>query len=384
MRSFLKLFSGRRRRRPSADVPALSFSDSQLDLTVSPTLVDFSNSARLLDELGKGAASSVIKEDEVGALADVEPGAQPDLDKMLSTLGPYTCVGQLRSYAPITVVRHRETGQLVAIKKQEVRSPRKRDDVVYPNIHETTIIQMLSDAQMPGHKYIVKFVGHVLSIDTNVHLLATEYCWAGNLFDFLKGAGACSSMRQRLGLARDFTAGLQYIHSLNVAHRDFKHENLFLDYDRREERFVVKIGDFGMSTIASDQSSFSDKPGSPFYAAPELLEFGGYSPLPADVWAYGVAIYVMFQMEYPFDIGYEDGSVSKWALDIIIMRLGELTFTNPAVQKLLGNFINEIFQYEPSARPTMNLLAQNRFFHTHSEPITRSDYDVFVAQRSLK
>lgn len=378
MRSFRRLLS---RRKGRVDVPTLSFSDSRLDLALDPAIVDFANSARLLDEPCVAASSTTVVVEELSE-QDVVHVSNHFVDRMLRRIGPYVSVGFVRNYPKIVVARHAETGRLVAIKQQEMHSPRLKDGVYRP-IHETTISQMLSDAQlqqMPGHRYIVGFVGHATCFKSNLHLLVTEYCEAGNLFDFFNGCGACASTRQRLGLAKDFTAALQYIHSLKVAHRDIKHENMFLAYSVEEERYVVKVGDFGASSFTSDGCSFRVKPGSPFYAAPELLVAGDYLPQPVDVWAYGVAVYVMFEMQYPFEIGTDDGRFASDAIVTIVDQLGELSFSNPSIQKLIGPLINDIFQYEPKNRPDMNSIARSPFFATHSAPITRHDFATFLAQ----
>lgn len=382
MRSFRRLI-GLRRRPPPVDLPTLSFSDTQLDLSGGLPL-DFANSARLLDEPAQAASSTPVDDDifDYGR-AKIVAAVDPELDQLVRTIGPYVCIGHMRDYPYISIAKRTDRDEYVAIKKQVIRSPRVTD-VKYRSIHEVTISTMLSDmhlSQLVGHRNVVAFVGHLPCFKTNVHLLVTQYCRAGNLFDFLNGPGKLTSIRQRIGLVANFTAGLQYIHSLNVAHRDLKHENMFLDYDTTEDCYVVKIGDFGLSTIATNDGSFIIKPGNAYYAAPELLMHGAYSPLPADVWAYGVAVYVTFELKYPFPIGTDDGMLAAHAIETIVDRLGEVVFSNGAVHKIFGPLINSIFQYEPSARPDMNMIAINRFFSTHAAPITREDFAGFVAAR---
>lgn len=387
MRSFRRLISTRK-HPPPVELPVLSFSDSHLDLSGSGTPVDFANSARLLDESSSAASSSttvVDEEDSAEQLHDaIVEMTNPHLNRKLAAVGPYVCIGHLRDYKHVVIAKHQERDEYVAIKQQEISSPRA-DEVEYKTIHEMTISQMLSDAQfarIPGHKHIVSFVGHVSCFDTNVHLLVTQYCRAGNLFDFLNGLGRRMSTRQRIGLMRDFTNGMQYIHSMNVAHRDLKHENMFLEYDRDEKRYIVKIGDFGSSTMASADASFFIKPGSPYYAAPELLSYGVYSPLPADVWAYGVAVYVLFEMDYPFEISVPGtNAVAEHAVETIIVRLDKVKFRDQAVQKLIGPLISTIFRYKPTARPVMKKIAINHIFVGHPAPITRDDFAMFAAYK---
>lgn len=384
MRSFKRLLGLRKRPAPAAEMPMLSFSDTRLVLGYAPTTVEFANSARLLDESSHASSSTTVLDEEI-AKPFVEfhdkivSVPNPHLDGILSKIGCFVCIGYLADYTHIYIAKHTDKDEYVAIKQQEIRSPRTRD-VEYKSLHEMAISWLLSDAQLAklaGHKYIVKFVGHVPCFDTNLHLLVSEYCVAGNLFAFLNGPGQRISTRQRFGLARDFTNGLHYIHSLNVAHRDFKHENLFLDYDPDEGRYIVKIGDFGSSIVAASDSSFVIKPGSPFYAAPELLMHGPYSPMPADVWAYGVALYVLFEMDYPFEIGMHDKVVHD-AVELIFDRIDEVIFSDAIIQKLLGSLIAIIFRFDPASRPDMNMIMLNRYFSKHAASISREDFAGFV------
>ena len=102
-----------------------------------------------------------------------------------------------------------------------------------------------------------------------------------------------------LDLGVQITAGLRYIHSLNVIHRDIKPSNLFLVRTSRS-KFVVKIGDFGSSVhTAPDDLRMSIRGSSP-YMAPEVVEGRGHS-FPSDIWSFGVSLHEMVTGNLPFD-----------------------------------------------------------------------------------
>lgn len=388
MRRFKQLI-GWSRKKAQEPPPVLSFSDSKLDLsddTLTP--ITFSHSARLLDE-PIAASSTPSTENEQDSLWNTLPdgvvaAASPLLDGFLAKLGNYTCIGYIKNYQHVVVARDNTKNTYVIIKTQQARSPR-REEAEYKSIHEAGIMQMISDVRLSalrGHCNILSFIDHTLCFSTNLHLAILEYCEGGSLYRFTKYHGHRASVDQKLTLLRDSANGLCYLHDMNIAHRDIKIDNMFLKYDDTQQRFVVKIGDFGFATMSLEDSMFTEKRGSAAFAAPELLEQGQYNPFPTDVWAFGVVIYALLECKFPFEIHTRDGKVRHGALDIIFSRLGEMAFTNVDVNVRLGPLINTIFQYNPDLRPTMGMIASSSFFPTRPTPITRDMLRSFEVERA--
>ncbi len=62
---------------------------------------------------------------------------------------------------------------------------------------------------------------------------------------------------------------IAYIHGKNVAHRDLKPENLLID---TENGGTIKVIDFGTSYhFGSEKTKMTNKEGTPYYIAPEVL-----------------------------------------------------------------------------------------------------------------
>ena len=64
-------------------------------------------------------------------------------------------------------------------------------------------------------------------------------------------------------------SAINYCHAWNIVHRDLKPENLLLDKEQHNPK--VTIIDFGTSGIIDPDKKMSQKFGTPYYIAPEVL-----------------------------------------------------------------------------------------------------------------
>jgi Serine/threonine protein kinase len=71
-------------------------------------------------------------------------------------------------------------------------------------------------------------------------------------------------------------SAVDYLHSLQILHRDIKDENVIIN-----ERFHVKLIDFGSATFMSDGRLFSTFYGTVEYCSPEVLAGNKYVVLQA-------------------------------------------------------------------------------------------------------
>jgi len=136
----------------------------------------------------------------------------------------------------------------------------------------------------------------VIESDADIFLVM-EHVSGGDLLDFINSRGAMPEAQAR-DLVGQITCGLQYCHSLGVAHRDLKPENILINSEG-----VVKITDFGLSNMQHAGEHLSTLCGSPYYAAPELLDGGTtqYDGTEADIWSVGVITFAILCGELPFD-----------------------------------------------------------------------------------
>ncbi|KAL8473289.1 hypothetical protein ACS0TY_030210 [Phlomoides rotata] len=127
-------------------------------------------------------------------------------------------------------------------------------------------------------------------------ILVLEFCSGGNLASFIRRHGRvqeCIAKRfmQQLG------AGLKVLKQHHIVHRDLKPENVLLSGS--ECNFILKIADFGLSRILPPNESAETVCGSPFYMAPEILQFQRYDEK-VDMWSIGAILFELLNGYPPF------------------------------------------------------------------------------------
>ena len=122
-----------------------------------------------------------------------------------------------------------------------------------------------------------------------------EQASGGELFDYI-----VERQRVKEKPAAKFFAqiisGIEYLHKLNIVHRDMKPENLLLDHKGN-----IKIVDFGLSNIYKNDQLLKTACGSPCYAAPEMIHGHSYKGLRVDIWSCGVILYAILCGYLPFE-----------------------------------------------------------------------------------
>ncbi|XP_037803851.1 PAS domain-containing serine/threonine-protein kinase-like isoform X3 [Penaeus monodon] len=133
---------------------------------------------------------------------------------------------------------------------------------------------------------------------------------------------------------RQIVSALTYLHSLNIIHRDVKDENVILN-----NRFHVKLIDFGSSAFTKPGKMFSQFAGTVEYCSPEVLKGNKYSGYELEVWSLGVTLYTLMYGENPF---YDVDETIKAELTFPVRHSLELTA-----------LLNGMLQKDPKARMTL-------------------------------
>jgi NIMA (never in mitosis gene a)-related kinase len=102
-----------------------------------------------------------------------------------------------------------------------------------------------------------------------------------------------------------------------ILHRDIKPGNVFFDVHNN-----VKLGDFGLSRILSEESIYAKtNVGTPYYMSPEQINEASYDEK-TDIWSTGCVLYEMVALRPPFQASNPIALATK-IVDAKIERIPE-------------------------------------------------------------
>ncbi|XP_033337451.1 testis-specific serine/threonine-protein kinase 3 isoform X2 [Megalopta genalis] len=226
---------------------------TDLSQTASEEAVLFQRGYKFLKKLGEGSYAKVY-------LSEYKSDSEPDKNKRLA------CKVIDTNKAPKDFVRK--------------FLPRELDILVKVN-----------------HPHVV----HVHSIFQRraKYFMFMRYAENGDLLEFILKNGAVQEGQARVWF-RQLSLALQYLHEMEIAHRDVKCENVLLT-----SNYNLKLADFGFARYVIDDRGkqvLSDTYcGSLSYIAPEILRGSPYSPKMSDIWSLGVILYILLNKAMPFD-----------------------------------------------------------------------------------
>lgn len=143
-------------------------------------------------------------------------------------------------FGQVFKVTHKETKEVMVLKELY-----RVDEEAQKNfLKEVAVLRSLS------HQNVLRFIG-VLYKDKKLHLI-TEYIPGGSLKELIHDSGLPLIWEERISFARDISAGMSYLHSKNIIHRDLNSLNCLV----REDRTVI-VADFGLARIVNNQPFLS-------------------------------------------------------------------------------------------------------------------------------
>lgn len=170
--------------------------------------------------------------------------------------------------------------------------------------------------------------------DEKYYHLVTEFVSGGELFDFIIKSRMLSEPIAA-HFMKQILSAIAYCHANQIVHRDLKPENLLLEKDSPDS--LLKIIDFGTSKIYDTKSKMTQKYGTAYYIAPEVLK-RDYNEK-CDVWSCGVILYILLSGRPPF-YGRNDREIlEKVQKGVYSMEDQEWARISPSAKTLISKML---------------------------------------------
>ncbi|KAJ1968179.1 hypothetical protein IWQ62_001398 [Dispira parvispora] len=196
------------------------------------------------------------------------------------------CLGR-GTFSKVFLGVNKTTEEQVALKFIKNRPASKSDKHDVRVQRETNILTVIN------HPNIIRIMKRA---DTkNNTVLVMEYAQGGELLSYIRQHGRLREEEARR-FFREVISAIDYCHQHGILHRDLKLENIMLDQKKR-----VKIIDFGFANIFFRDRLLDTFCGSPFYAAPEMVNGVRYRGPEVDIWSMGVILFFMLIGRTPFE-----------------------------------------------------------------------------------
>ncbi|KAM4588826.1 MAP kinase-activated protein kinase 2 [Odontesthes bonariensis] len=182
-------------------------------------------------------------------------------------------------------------------------------------------------------------------------LIVMECMDGGELFSRIQDRGdQAFTEKEASDIMKSIGEAIQFLHAINIAHRDVKPENLL--YSTKRPSALLKLTDFGFAKETTSHNSLDTPCYTPYYVAPEVLGPEKYDKS-CDMWSLGVIMYILLCGYPPF---YSNHGLAISPGMKRRIRMGQYEFPNPEwsdVSEEAKQLIRTLLKTEPTQRMTI-------------------------------
>ncbi|KAL5561261.1 hypothetical protein UlMin_031008 [Ulmus minor] len=142
------------------------------------------------------------------------------------------------------------------------------------------------------HKNVVQFIG-ACTKPPNM-CIVTEFMPGGSVYEYLHKKNGSFKLPALLKVALDVSKGMNYLHQSNIIHRDLKSANLLMG-----ENDIIKVGDFGVARVKTQDGIMTAETGTYRWMAPEVIAHQPYDHK-ADVFSFGIVLWELLTGKLPY------------------------------------------------------------------------------------
>lgn len=245
-------------------------------------------------------------------------------------------------FGTVYKAKHKKTGVFRAIKriKKDTRNASSLESL----LKDVDILKTLD------HPNIIK-VYEYYQDEASIYIV-TELCTGGELFEqILKEKNFTE--RKAAELMRQMLSAIAYCHEKKLVHCDLKPENII--FESNSNNNLVKIIDFGNASFCEGDDRLTNRFGSVYYVAPEVL-MGSYTEK-CDVWSLGVIMYLILSGKPPFN-GVNDQIILKKVYE------GKYSMEGPEWQTISADakdLINKMLTFDFHSRITAKQCLEHKW-----------------------
>jgi len=276
------------------------------------------------------------------------------------------------AYGKVYRATHKETGQVVALKKIGVKD--HEEGISITTLREIKLLRELN------HEHIIE-LSDVFAYKQNIYLAMP--LMQTDLEKIIKDESIMLTPGHIKAFLKALLESIKYLHDRRILHRDIKPSNLLVS------RGAIKLIDFGFSRcVQSSETQLESNVVTLWYRAPELLFGSSYYGTAVDLWSVG-CVFAELLRRQPFLPGESEldqmaeifrargtPTTSNWpGVDLLPNYLNFSPSTAPPLQSIFTaadpdaiNLLQSLLELNPVKRITAEQALQHAYFRADPPP----------------